>query len=374
MEKLKVIILTNIPSPYRVAFFNYMQDEASDLDIHIIYTSKNEDNRCWYIDKNQLRQSYFLDSVTIKIPKKNDTKYIHFPIGLQRRLNSLKPDVVVISEYNPTSVKAARWCMFHQKPYISWTDGTLNSEKNINCIQRLLRRYLIQHAKRYIASSSKSKEAQVTYGAEPDKIHISFLTVDIDKYLYPKKSYTARSLLFVGSLIKRKGLDLLIMALSVLKNRDFELDIIGSGPEYSNLLKLAAECGLESKIRFLGFLEGDELLGQYRTHDIFVFPTREDCFGLVLLEAMCSSMAVICSIYADGAGDLIIHGENGYIIDPYDTVHFAEALDILLGNSAKTEMMGRSGFDKAKNFQFKSVAEPYLSAIRNSVRKESSHD
>lgn len=75
-------------------------------------------------------------------------------------------------------------------------------------------------------------------------------------------------------------------------------------------------------MEFLGYQEGEPLQKLYRTADAFVLPTREDCFGLVLLEAMCASLPIISSKYADGARDLVSDGENGYIIDPEDVDGF----------------------------------------------------
>lgn len=77
-------------------------------------------------------------------------------------------------------------------------------------------------------------------------------------------------------------------------------------------------------------MEGEPLRELYHNADVFILPTREDCFGLVILEAMCASLPVISSKYADGAFDLVAEGENGYIVDPEDTHAFAEKIDQIL--------------------------------------------
>ena len=93
-----VAIITNIPAPYRVDFFDYLQKNYTQYQFTIIYSSKNEDNRKWEIDQNKMCNSIFLESKTIKIKKRFDNYYLHIPMGVSKVLNKVKPDVVVGSE------------------------------------------------------------------------------------------------------------------------------------------------------------------------------------------------------------------------------------------------------------------------------------
>lgn len=102
-------------------------------------------------------------------------------------------------------------------------------------------------------------------------------------------------------------------------------------------------------MEFLGYQEGEPLQKLYRTADAFVLPTREDCFGLVLLEAMCASLPIISSKYADGARDLVSDGENGYIIDPEDVDGFAEAIEKAAAGDM-TSVMGKRVTKRHMNF------------------------
>ena len=123
----KLVIITNIPSPYRVDFFYYLQENIRDYEIHILYASRNEDNRAWEIDESKMRNSHFLDSWTLKIPRRYDTKYIHISKGVAAVLKELQPAAVVGSEYNPTILQAVKYCSRYHVPYVSWTDATLYS-------------------------------------------------------------------------------------------------------------------------------------------------------------------------------------------------------------------------------------------------------
>ena len=238
---------------------------------------------------------------------------------MEKTLRGIAPDVVFAMEYNPTILRAVHWCRRKKIPFISWTDGTLHSERGIGKVQRLSRSYIIKRAAAFIASSTASKEAQIAYGADPDKCFLSYLTVDIRKYLFDKYGTgeavkTGKQLIYVGSLIQRKGLDLLLPALAKTEP-DIRLVIVGEGQEKPELEAQIADLGLKERVRFCGYVEGEALQKLYRESDAFILPTREDCFGLVILEAMCASLPVISSKYADGARDLVTEGENGYIVD-----------------------------------------------------------
>ena len=149
-----------------------------------------------------------------------------------------------------------------------------------------------KRAAAFVASSTASKQAQIAYGADEKKCFLSYLTVDIQKYLREKEDYSGRELLYVGSLIQRKGLDLLLPALAET-SEDIHLTIVGEGQERELLTEQAGKLGITDRIRFLGYVEGEPLRELYHNADVFILPTREDCFGLVILEAMCASLPVI---------------------------------------------------------------------------------
>lgn len=359
----KLVIITNIPSPYRIDFFYYLQQNVKDYKIFIIYASKNEDNRIWKVNKEKISNSYFLDSWTWKIPLHGDIKYIHFSKGVNSLLIKLKPDIIVGSEYNPTTLQAVRYCRKHGVPYVSWTDGTLHSERNINGIQRYFRRYVIQHAAAYIGSSTKSQEAQIAYGADPDKCFVSFLTVDLDKYIVAPKNRKGNRILFVGRLTEGKGIDLLFKALKKIEE-PYILTLAGSGPEEKNLRRLAEELQISDKIEYLGYLQQEELKWVYASSGIFVLPTRSDCFALVLLEAMCAGLPIVYSKYADGGYDLVEEGENGYRVDPFDTEQFSKCLRELLQNPEQAVLMGKASLHRIGKFRFEEVSKGFMDAVR----------
>ncbi|MCI8692349.1 MAG: glycosyltransferase family 4 protein [Lachnospiraceae bacterium] len=168
-------------------------------------------------------------------------------------------------------------------------------------------------------------------------------------------------LLYVGSMVKRKGLDLLMDALKFVK-QDFRLRIVGNGSEneVSEIRQLARSNGIENKIEFCGFKQGNDLIREYKDADIFIFPTREDCFGLVLVEALCAGVPIISSKYADGAYDVIEEGKNGLLVNPYDAEEFGKKIEDVLNGTIHLEGADRALVEK---FSFENAVKGYLDAI-----------
>lgn len=364
----KIVLITNIPSPYRVDLFYYMQNNIKEHDFYVIYTSENEDNRQWTVNRDKIKNSLILKSKIIKIKNKSDNHYIHLPSGIKRPLNHIMPDVVIAWEYNLAAIQALGWCKRKNKKFIHLTDGTLYSERNINRIQRFTRKIITKRANAFIASSTKAKEKLSTWGVPERKIFISLLTEDISLYKKIVRAPIQGRILYVGSMIERKGLDLLIGALSNVKC-DYSLHIVGNGTphEKAQLQKLAEEKGVARQITWCGFKEGQDLYKEYSEAFVFVLPTREDCFGLVLLEALCAGLPIISSKYADGAYDVIELGKNGIVVDPYDEGRFGTIIEQILTGKIVLDGKQDSIMDK---FEFSEVVKGYMAAIEYALCDE----
>lgn len=362
-----VVIITNAPAPYRVAFFDYIQKQKSNYHFHIIYISKNQEiGRNWEVTEEELGSHTYLECRVITIRKAYDDKRIVLSVGIDKKLKELNPDIVICMEYNVTILQAVHWCKWHRVPFLSWSDGTAHSERNISRLQKIFRRYVIRRASGFISSSSATLEHQVSYGAERTKCYKSLLTVDVNKYLKKKaENYIpGKKLLYVGSLIGRKGIDLLLPALARAKE-DISLVLVGEGSEEEKLKEMVRELGIEQRVTFKGYLEGEELNACYNNCDAFIIPTREDCYGLVILEAMCASLPVIASKYADGAYDIMTDGGHGRVVDPYDTEALTEAIEDVFADEARLRKMQSDCYKRATEFNFEYVAKGFYEALDN---------
>ena len=106
----KVAFITNIPSPYRVDLFYYIQTMIKRHELHVIYTSEREGNRLWNIAEDKLLNSYILHSKVIELKGMIDKRFVHLPVNVGKKLHEVKPDVVIAMEYNPAALQALWWC------------------------------------------------------------------------------------------------------------------------------------------------------------------------------------------------------------------------------------------------------------------------
>ena len=142
-------------------------------------------------------------------------------------------------------------------------------------------------------------------------------------------SYDKGKLLFTGSVIDRKGLDYLIEALSLIKEKiDFSLDIVGSLSDhsyYEKLKRMISEKGLDGKVEFSGRLDSAALQEKYKSSYCFVFPSLTEGFGMVIMEAMSFGLPVIA--FDNTAIPYTVHnGENGILCRNKDINELAEAI------------------------------------------------
>ena len=109
----KVLIISNIPSPYRTALFSYLQETQTEYRFQILYTSRKESDRAWTQNTEGLKHTYFQSSRVLSVKGGETggtaTRFIHIPKGLRGMLKNLNPDVIIGSEYNLSAVQAFLW-------------------------------------------------------------------------------------------------------------------------------------------------------------------------------------------------------------------------------------------------------------------------
>lgn len=132
--------------------------------------------------------------------------------------------------------------------------------------------------------------------------------------------------LFVGRLIRGKGVDRLLEACALLVQRgidNFSVVLVGNGGHRIEFLELVRKLGIECQVRWEGFVSYENLGPYYNACDVFILPSIEDTWGVVVLEAMCFGKPVLCSRYA-GSSEMVRHGTNGYVFDPCNPEELAD--------------------------------------------------
>ncbi|MEH6454049.1 MAG: glycosyltransferase family 4 protein [Psychromonas sp.] len=164
----------------------------------------------------------------------------------------------------------------------------------------------------------------------------------------------------VGSLIHRKGVDLIITAVAqLLKNQlPIRLLIIGDGPERNNLEKQIEQLGLTDKITLLG--EQDNAFAILRDQaNLFVTAAREEAFGLVSAEASVAGLPVIAPAVG-GIPDVVIDGKTGTLIASEDNQALVEAITDYYLNPSLCKMRGKAGYQHiTENFSIGSNCQNF---------------
>jgi len=168
--------------------------------------------------------------------------------------------------------------------------------------------------------------------------------------------------LFVGGFIKRKNVDILIRAIKILSDKGINLGaiIIGDGPERKNLEKLVKDLKIENRIIFKGWINYYELAPYYIACDLFVFPSVNEPWGLVINEALQFNKPVITT-NSVGASELIIDKKNGIILSKITPDDLAEAILYTINNLNKLKM---NSAELMKEYSYENMAKNFLKAIK----------
>ncbi|CAN1517211.1 RfaG Glycosyltransferase [Methylophilaceae bacterium] len=180
---------------------------------------------------------------------------------------------------------------------------------------------------------------------------------------------TQPMLLFVGRVAHEKNIGFLLeMHVRLLKNHpDTLLVITGEGPAEESIKHSIDKLGITNKVRMIGYLDrSHELIACYKAADIFVFASKSETQGLVLLEAMAQGTAVV-ALAELGTKSILIEGE-GVLIAQDDINDFADKVSVLLSDAPKRQMIGEKGRQYAKEkwgagVLAKKVAKFYKSTI-----------
>ena len=230
----KALLLTNIISPYRLPLFNAISEKVN-IHFKVVALAEREKNREWELSENKIKFEYqILHGWHWFIWGKKREVAIHINKGITKMLRKHNPDVVITSGYDSLAYwQAYLYCKLYRKKFILWNGTTLLSAGSIRGIRALLKRIIVRGADRYIAYGTKAKEYLEYFGAEGGKIYIATNTVDMesfrcrveeyskkDSFKKERKKYPKYLILYVGQLIKRKGIIQVLKALDILENKE----------------------------------------------------------------------------------------------------------------------------------------------------------
>jgi glycosyltransferase involved in cell wall biosynthesis len=325
-------VLTNVLAPYRVPIFERL---ARDFDLTVLLSGAEKNRDHWGRAANgsgpiKLKSSW---GVTVSWRRRHqgetlDTRYLHVNPGILPDLIRLHPDAIVSDEMGFRTLMALTYGKVFRRPVWVWWGGTLHTERRIGRGKRAFRRLLVGLVDGWFSYGKTSTEYLLALGVRREAIAELQNCVPEAAYLAPTAPALSLEprpvLLFVGQLVRRKGLELLLEAAAQVQKEgaEFSLLVVGGGAEQAALERLARDLGLRH-VRFHGSVSPDKLPAIYRSGDVLVFPTLEDVWGLVVNEALWCGLPALVSIYAGCAAELV---PNESTFDPLDRDDFVRQL------------------------------------------------
>ncbi len=188
-------------------------------------------------------------------------------------------------------------------------------------------------------------------------------------YLEPSVSPTPPEnripvLLYVGRLVRQKGLFELIEATAEVRQRiEFRLVLVGDGLAGDSLRAKVQERGLQAHVWFRGYLLGEDLWNAYRSADAFVLPTWREGFPYAIMEAMHTGLPIVTTRMR-GMADHLQEGINALFVEPRNPSDLARALLEILSNDELRRRMRKSNQASLLSFDPKLVATQYLSVLQ----------
>jgi glycosyltransferase involved in cell wall biosynthesis len=373
---MSLVVLTNIPTPYRTAFFDALAEAAACAGkrFHVLYCAKTEPGRYWPYEPAKMKHAHtilrgFHPSLT--------GIHTHLNPGVLAELNLLKPDTLLLAgSWNTPTMLIAGLNIYSPAPRrFFWSEGHADAALHKSGLIAWLRRRVYRTFDGFAVPNTKSAEWAIAQAGS----HRPIVTLPnaINAAFFKRPSGDARSqaraklglpekgrvLVQVSALNARKGVLPLaksFLGLPAVEREGARLLFVGEGEQRAELESLAAAS--EGAIRLLGQLPPEEVRQVLWAADAFVLNTRLDPNPLSAIEASAAELPIVMSAAAGNVGEIIEAPDAGFVIrDPADPT---EALcAILSASDEQLAAMGKRAADNAQRFYAPAVARSLIKQL-----------
>jgi glycosyltransferase involved in cell wall biosynthesis len=234
---------------------------------------------------------------------------------------------------------------FHKKPVVTVLRGSdVKTKKHGSATSSKFLQLALKGSKAIVCVGKDLEIWVRTRCSHPQKVHLVPNGIHEQFFLVgpPNHSHTF-NLLFVGSLIPRKGVDTLLKAINILRNLNIHLSIAGRGPLENELKGLVSELEIEPLVTFKGEIPPGRPMAQIMSDShCLVLPSHHEGRPNVMLEAMAAGRPIIGSDI-QGIRELVQESKGGGLFHENDIEDLARAIGTLVRSPGKAEEMGRSG-------------------------------
>jgi glycosyltransferase involved in cell wall biosynthesis len=345
---MRLLLLTEIPAPFRIPAFNALAD-THDVELAVVVISEHDPRRRYDVDASSFRFDYrVLHGRSVE----RRGRWLVLSRGLRRVLGEAKPDAIIVGGWNqPAFWQALVTARLRRIPSLLWVESTARDARIGHPAAQGLRRLALALATGFIVPGKASADYLEGLGVDASRIAIAANTVEpgLTGNVDRESARNALGLegcvfLYVGRLEHEKGPDVLVEAMHDVPAR---LVVVGDGSMREELQRIAPE----GRVLFAGHVARPELGNWYAASDVLVFPSRSDTWGMVLNEAATAGLPLIASEVAGGAYDLIEPGVNGHIVPTQDPAALARIM---------SEVAVDPEWREAAGTRSRQLAEPYF--------------
>ena len=222
-------------------------------------------------------------------------------------------------------------CFLSKRPWVIWWyyRRCVEANRNNTCYTKL------------IVGSEYVKNQAMASGYPASQIEVLYYFTELPALPAPVNN-SEKMILFVGRVVREKGLSYLLSILSLVQT-PWRLVVDGDGPDLGRAQRLAAKMGLEDQIEFVGWAPREKHLAYYRQASVVVVPSVwPEPFGMVGIEAMSYGKPVV-AFRVGGIPEWLEDGVTGFLIKPYDVKEMAEKVSYLIEHPGIANEMGMRG-------------------------------
>lgn len=380
---MKILWISPWFGNYRIPVYEYL-NKLSKGNFYIICSEENTSD----LVREKLKASLGEHAIIMSGEKRttmgneesdfaNSALVIKRQPGLYKKVKEVKPDVVITEGFGGWAPAGIRYAVLHRKKLCMFYERTAYVERNSPQWRSWYRRIVgmpVDHflingtlTEQYLNEGLHFKHTPKVKGcmcADSFGLAEAVKTVtDADKQVLSKELNLKGGLtyLFVGQMVERKGIEQLLDAWTahIEKHPDDNLIAIGKGILLDKMKEQYDSC---SSVHILGAVNYDLLYRYYALCDVFIMPTLEDNWCLVIPEAMACGKPVASSIYNGGHYELVQNGVNGYNFDPLKKEEILDTLDKFHG--ADLEAMGKKSVEIESNFTPDKAAQRIFDACK----------
>lgn len=360
---LHLTIWMNMPSFHQEGLFKAL-DESKELDLRIVFAGEGSADRLilgWippardYPHRFLSKQFTILDAVRVAW---RERKRLHIVNGIWAE-PSFAAALCVLA------LAGGRFIVYAEAP---------DPRKKTSLLRRTVRRlfggWLARRAFGMLPVSSLGEQFYTQLGFDPSRTYL--FGYFLEKSESPNfdqsaaASLKATEVVFVGQLIYRKGVDLLIEALKPLISRypDLFLTVIGSGNETNSLREQSRMLQISDRVAFEGTVSSDLIQSRIKTAAVLVLPSRWDGWGVVVNEALSVGVPVIVSDQC-GAADLVSKGINGYVFTSGDMKGLRACLSTFLDLRTEWPRLRGAALETGENVSAESAAAYLIDCLKH---------